>query len=113
MSDAEIDMTGNLFAATPAGKPGGEIFTELLARRGLRIERIESAGQASPPGYWYDQPGGEWLAVLAGAALLRFADEQTARRLGPGDWLDIAPHRRHRVEWTDPAQPTLWLAVHY
>ncbi len=22
-------------------------------------------------------------------------------------------HRWHRVEWTDPAQPTVWLAVHY
>jgi cupin 2 domain-containing protein len=24
----------------------------------------------------------------------------------------IAPHRRHRVEWTDPDAPTVWLAVH-
>ena len=31
--------------------------------------------------------------------------------LKPGDHLDIAPHRRHRVEST--AVPTVWLAVHY
>jgi cupin 2 domain-containing protein len=31
----------------------------------------------------------------------------------PGDYLDIPAHRRHRVEWTDPAQPTVWLAIHY
>jgi cupin 2 domain-containing protein len=51
--------------------------------------------------------------LLAGAARLRFADENDGRFLGPGDWLDIAPHRRHRVDWTDPATPTVWLAVFY
>src|SRR5438552_9872455 len=25
-------------------------------------------------------------------------------------WIDIAPHRRHRVDWTDPATRTVWLA---
>lgn len=85
----------------------------LLTRPGLRLERIVSFGQASPPGFWYDQAEGEWVLLLAGAASLRFADEADARRLGPGDWLDIAPHRRHRVEWTDPATPTVWLALFY
>ena len=85
----------------------------LLQRPGLRIERIVSLGQASPPGFWYDQAEGEWVLLLAGAARLRFADETEARLLGPGDWLDIAPHRRHRVEWTDPAASTVWLAVFY
>ncbi len=90
-----------------------EAADALLARPGLRIERIVSHGQASPPGFWYDQAEGEWVLVLAGAARLRFADEAEARLLGPGDWLDIAPHRRHRVEWTDPMVPTVWLAVFY
>jgi cupin 2 domain-containing protein len=85
----------------------------LLTQPGLRLERIVSFGQASPPGFWYDQTEGEWVLLLAGAARLRFADEAEARRLGPGDWLDIAPRRRHRVEWTDPATPTVWLAVFY
>jgi cupin 2 domain-containing protein len=31
----------------------------------------------------------------------------------PGDWVHIAAHRRHRVEWTDPTQATIWLAVHH
>jgi len=48
-----------------------------------------------------------------GAARLRFADETEARELRPGDFVDIAPHRRHRVDWTDPEQPTVWLAIHY
>jgi cupin 2 domain-containing protein len=86
---------------------------ELLGRPGLRIVRIVSLGQASPPGFWYDQAEGEWILVLAGAARLRFAEEAEARLLGPGDWLDITPHRHHRVEWTDPTVPTVWLAVFY
>ena len=85
----------------------------LLTRPHLRIERIVSRGQASPPGFWYDQPEAEWVLVLAGAARLRFEEETEARVLGPGDWVDIAPHRRHRVDWTDPEAPTVWLAVFY
>jgi cupin 2 domain-containing protein len=85
----------------------------LLSRPGLRIERIVSWGQATPPGIWYDQAEGEWVLVIAGAARLRFEDEADARHLIVGDWVDIAPHRRHRVDWTDPAVPTVWLAVFY
>ena len=83
----------------------------LLARPGLRIERIVSTGQASPPGFWYDQPQGEWVLVLEGEARLAFENEPAARLLKVGDFVDIAPHRRHRVEST--ATPTVWLAVHY
>jgi cupin 2 domain-containing protein len=90
-----------------------EYVDQLLCRGGLRIERIVSLGQASPPGFWYDQADAEWVLLLAGAARLRFADENEARFLGPGDWLDIAPHRRHRVDWTDPTSPTVWLAIFY
>jgi cupin 2 domain-containing protein len=102
----------NLFSPLPVAK-AAERFDALLTRPGLRIERIVSQGQASPPGFWYDQAEGEWVLLLAGAARLRFADETDARHLWPGDWLDIAPHRRHRVDWTDPTVPTVWLAVFY
>jgi cupin 2 domain-containing protein len=88
-----------------------EHIDTLLNQPGLRIERIVSWGQASPPGFWYDQPEAEWVLVLAGTARLRFADETEARVLGPGDCVDIAPRRRHRVEWTDPAVATVWLAI--
>ena len=90
-----------------------ETTDALVTRPGLRIERIVSFGQASPEGFWYDQGAAEWVLLLAGAARLRFEDETQARALGPGDWLEIAAHRRHRVEWTDPAKPTIWLAVFY
>jgi len=91
----------------------GEITDPIVAAPGMRIERIVSLGQVSPPGFWYDQAEAEWVLLLAGAARLRFADEPDARLIGPGDWVEIAPHRRHRVDWTDPAQPTVWLAVFY
>ncbi|HSD42616.1 MAG TPA: cupin domain-containing protein [Burkholderiales bacterium] len=90
-----------------------EQLADLLNRPGVRIERILSTGQSSPPGFWYDQAHGEWVAVLAGEARLRFEDETRARTLRAGDFVDIAAHRRHRVDWTHPSQPTVWLAVHY
>lgn len=106
-------MPASLFAELPRSTAENEQFSELLARPGLRIERIVSTGQCSPPDFWYDQPEGEWVALLQGAARLRFADEAEARQLRPGDFVDIVPHRRHRVEWTAPDQPTVWLAVFY
>jgi cupin 2 domain-containing protein len=102
----------NLFSPAPQAS-AAETVDLLLARPGLRIERIVSLGQASPPGFWYDQPEGEWVLLLQGAALLRFADETEPRRLMPGDFVEIASHRRHRVEWTDPEQQSLWLAAFY
>ena len=112
MSAAPTPAIPNLFADLPSGT-GGEQFAELLSRPGVRIERIVSYGHASPPGFWYDQPQAEWVLVLRGAARLRFADEPAPRGLEAGDFLEIAAHRRHRVEWTAPAVPTVWLAVHY
>ena len=102
----------SLLASLPDAS-NAEVVETLLSRPGIRIERIVSLGQASPPGFWYDQDEGEWVMLLAGAARLRFADEDEPRLLKTGDCLDIAPHRRHRVDWTDPATPTVWLAVFY
>jgi cupin 2 domain-containing protein len=88
-----------------------EISDTILSAPGLRIERIVSLGQESPPGFWYDQPEAEWVLLLTGAARLRFADEDEDRVLAPGDCVHITAHRRHRVAWTDPEQPTVWLGV--
>jgi cupin 2 domain-containing protein len=106
-------MAGNLCAGLPVAAQPTELFDTLLNQPGLRIERIVSTGQASPAGFWYEQTDAEWLVLLAGEALLRFEDESEARRLHPGDWLYIEPGRRHRVEWTAPTTPTVWLAVHH
>lgn len=108
-----MTLPANLLGGLPASDCDAEQFLELLSRPGLRIERIVSTGQASPPGFWYDQADGEWVAVLAGEALLRFEDEAEPRRLKAGDFVEIAPRRRHRVDWTHPDQATVWLAIHY
>jgi len=105
-------VSRNLFADLPAAL-AQEQMTELLSRPGLKIEKIVSTGQASPDGFWYDQPQAEWVVLLRGRARLRFQDEVEARTLVPGDVVNIAPHRRHRVEWTAADEPTVWLAVHY
>lgn len=105
-------MIANLLDDLPK-RADQELLVDLLKRPGVRIERIISTGQSSPPGFWYDQAQGEWVAVLAGEAQLRFEDEPAARTLRAGDFVDIAAHRRHRVEWTRPDEPTVWLAVHY
>jgi len=107
-----MTLPANLFADI-AATAAQEQFSELLERPGLRIERIVSTGQSSPPDFWYDQADGEWVLLVQGEAGLRFADESEARHLKPGNFLDIVPHRRHRVEWTSPDQPTIWLAIHY
>ena len=101
----------NIFAKLPGGLPD-ETF-ETLARSGaVHIERIVSRGQWSPAEGWYDQARTEWVMVLRGAARLAFEDGGEVA-MGPGDWLEIPAHRKHRVAWTDPDAETVWLAVHY
>jgi cupin 2 domain-containing protein len=106
-------MSGNLLADLPAAPETAERLETLLSRPGLRIERIVSTGQASPPGFWYQQEEAEWVLLLAGTALLRFEDEAESRHLQPGDWLQIEPMRRHRVEWTAADAATIWLTIHH
>lgn len=106
------EKSGNLFRALSAARPGEQVDV-LAETNSLRIERIVSRGQVTPPGQWYDGARDEWVAVLAGAARLRFEGETAPRALAPGDWLRIPAHARHRVEWTDPEGPTVWLAVHF
>lgn len=89
-----------------------EAFETLVRGGDVHIERIVSRGHATPDDTWYDQPRREWVLVLQGAARLVFAEGREVS-LGPGDWIDIAAHEKHRVAWTDPEQDTVWLAVHY
>src|SRR3954464_6879737 len=101
----------NLFAEIPADLPD-ELIQTLLGTQGVRIERIVSLGHTSPEGFWYDQEAHEWVLLLMGAARLTFEGEEPIELL-PGALLNIPPHRPHRVEWTAPPQPTIWLAIHY
>ena len=104
--------SGNLFDGAQ-GDARQEIVARLVGSANLKIERIVSMGQASPPGFWYDQPWAEWVVVLAGAAGLSFEGEAEVRVLSPGDYLLIPARVKHRVEWTSKDPATIWLAVHY
>ena len=104
--------SANLFADIPSCLPT-ELIQTILPGAKVRIERIVSHGHASPEGFWYDQDQHEWVVVLQGAARLRFADDDSPVELVPGGFITIPAHQRHRVEWTDPTQPTIWLAVHF
>lgn len=101
---------GNLFNNLPT-QPPDEVVQTILAAAQVRIERIVSHGHTSPDGFWYDQEQHEWVVVLKGAAKLRFEDRTVEMKAG--DFINIPAHKRHRVEWTTPDEPTIWLAVHY
>ena len=90
-----------------------ELIETLIQSGDVRIERVVSHGHASPDGFWYDQPENEFVLLLSGAARLRFADKDAAVELKPGDYLVIPAGSHHRVEWTTPSEPSVWLAVFY
>src|ERR1700709_2170454 len=98
----------HLLRTTP-GSTDGEQIKQLFATEGVRIEHIVSHGQASPEGFWYDQPGAEWVVLLQGSATLLIEGEPGVE-LGAGDYLLIPAHLRHRVERV--SQDAIWLAVH-
>ncbi len=102
---------GDIFANVATGLSEEEITT-LAELPGARIERIVSTGQTSPPGFWYDQDWTEWVILLAGSAGLLIEGEVEPRILYPGSYVEIPAHVRHRVEWSDARQSTVWLAVH-
>jgi cupin 2 domain-containing protein len=101
----------NLLDNIPASLPK-ELVEALVNSANVRIERIVSRGHNSPEGFWYDQPTHEWVLVVQGAARLRFEDGRTLE-MKSGDYVNIPARARHRVEWTDDTQPTIWLAIHY
>ena len=68
---------------------------------------------SSPPDFWYDQEKNEYVILLKGKAGLAFENRDDVIVVRPGDYLDIAAHVRHRVEWTDPEEDTIWLAIFY
>ncbi|MGC9195613.1 MAG: cupin domain-containing protein [Syntrophobacteraceae bacterium] len=103
---------GNIYSAMEQTVPR-EIFETLIDSGKVRIERIISHSSCSPKGFWYDQEEAEWVMVLEGEAGLRFEGDADVLVMKPGDWVEIAAHRRHRVEWTDSQRLTVWLAVFY
>ena len=105
-------MTAPRFGSLHKGtepEQGAESSMELARTGGARVERI--ASRAVTNGAWYEQAWAEFVLLVAGSAVLEFADG-TTHELKPGDWALLPAQCRHRVAWTDPALETLWLAVH-
>ncbi len=103
--------THNLFNDIP-GTLQEELIQTVAESGRVRIERIVSDGQATPPGQWYDQGWDEWVLLVSGGATLRFEEAASPVILKPGDHVMIPAGCRHRVDATDCRQKTVWLAVH-
>ncbi len=102
----------NLLSDIPAQLPD-ELVETLVRAPSVQVVRVISMGHASPEGFWYDQEENEFVVLLSGAARLVFEDQPQPVEIVAGSYVNITAHRRHRVEWTDPAQPTVWLGVFY
>ena len=89
-----------------------EIIETLHESKIIRIERILSAGQISPEGFWYDQPENEWVLLVQGEAKVTF-DDGTLTSLKAGDHIFIEVHKRHRVEYTSAEPPCVWVCVFF
>ena len=100
----------NLLEDQPPPGPD-ESFTTLVERPGVRIERIVSHGHVTPADRPYAQVQDEWVMLVTGSARL-WIEGNDEVALAPGDHLFIPAGIRHRVTWTAPDEPTVWLAVH-
>ena len=90
-----------------------ELFQTLLSNRNIKIERIVSSGQATKKGKWLKGKRNEWVILLKGTAKLRFFKDNRVVKMKAGSQVLIPAKALHRVDWTDPRQRTIWLAVHY
>lgn len=104
------DKMKNLFDDLPQDL-SKELVQTLVQAADVRIERIVSQGHASPADFWYDQEQAEWVILLQGAARLQFEDGMV--EIQAGEFINIASRQKHRVDWTTPHEPTVWLAVYY
>ena len=86
-----------------------ELTTVLAHGKDVRIERIISTGQTSD---WYDQEEAEFVVLLEGQAEIEFENKPVVT-LKRGDWINIKPHERHRVSFTNTDPPCVWLCVFY
>jgi hypothetical protein len=84
----------------------------MLVQQATTIGGIHSAMRTAPR-FQHQETASCEHVLLQGEARLRFEDSPPPVSLLPGDYLDIAAHRRHRVEWTHPDLTTVWLAIHY
>ncbi len=102
--------TDNIFNKLPSAKKG-EVFEKMISRKGVKIERITSLGQVTPPGRWMKSRRNEWVILLKGKAKLRFRGTGQILEMKPGNHVFIPAGTSHRVEWTAPSEKSVWVAV--
>jgi len=102
----------NIYSSIPVDIPK-ELIQDILTAGSFKIERIESKGNSSPEGFWYDQDQNEWVLLHKCGAGLMFEGTDEIFELKPGDYVNIPAHLKHRVEWTEPNTETVWVAVMY
>lgn len=100
----------NLFSI-PDPFPEDEVFEDLIPDSCVKIERIISTGQVTPPGVWLEEDIDEWVALLQGSAVIGYENQRMVE-LEQGDWVLIPAHTRHRVASTTVDPPCVWLAIH-
>ena len=104
-------MLKNIFNL-PESLADKELFEILHDNENVKIERIISTGQTTPPGQWYDQETDEWVILLQGEAELSYDDGKRIK-LRAGDYVFIPARQKHRVEYTSCEPTCIWLAVHF
>ena len=92
---------------------GGESERILLEGDRWWLTLINSNEASTPSGEWMSQETFEWVLLLRGSARIRCENPPEEIDLSVGDYWFIPPHRRHRVERTDPEPGTLWLTLHW
>ena len=105
-------IASNIYSNIPEELPN-ELFEEIIHNSSFKLERIISKGHATPEDQWYDQAEHEWVILLKGSAGIAIEGQAEIVVLKPGDYIDLPAHLKHRLEWTDPATETVWLALHY
>jgi hypothetical protein len=107
MSEIRVVRRGRL--RLPSDAPAEGERADRLVGVGDRpvVEQILSGRVDCPIDYLGDR--GEWVALLAGGAVLEVGGEQVD--LGPGDWVVLPARVPHRLLRVEPG--TSWLAVHF
>lgn len=98
----------NIFDVTPKSS-NEEVFTDLLKKDNVHIEKVISYGQVTPVDQPYIQGHDEWVLVLNGNARLKLEDKEYL--LKEGEYLYIPKGVKHWVTYTN--NPTIWLAIHF
>ena len=91
----------------PQGRKSGD--DQVLGSLAIELEQVDFVDPNV--GKNYDQDEHEWVMVFQGSARLQL--EVRTIELGPGDYINLPAHTKHRVQWATTDQPMIWLAIFY